>query len=176
MAEVAEDNFRMFCRAAEMALRWAAREIPEMARAAEKWKEDIENRIAKGVVSEEQAYHEQMSLDSRVLDIHMQKAEERGVLTHDQALDIKERLTELNGAKGLSQSREASFELRGILDQFKEADRAFKKGTPVKTAYKDIAKAPKIALDRRMQFFNNIEQSLKRMQDRLREDIMERVR
>lgn len=176
MSETAEEEFRYFMKALELTARWVAREAPEFVRAAEKWEQDIVNRMESGLVSEEQAYHDQMKLDSRVLDIHMQKAEERGVLTHDQALDIKERLEELKGAKGITNSREASFELRGILDQFKDADRAFKKGTPVKTAYKDIANAPKNAFDRRKMVFNNIEQALKRMQDKLREVVAERER
>ena len=176
MSEPAEENYRMFIRACEMTLRWAAREIPELYRAAQKWEQDIAKRMENGLVSEEQAYHDQMSLDSKLIDIHMQKAEERGVLTHDQALDIKERLEELRGVKGVTNSREASFELRGILDQFKEADRAVKLGKPPRMAYKDINKAPKVAMDRRMQFFKSIEQSLKRVQDQLREAVAERVR
>ena len=176
MSETAEEEFRYFMKALEGTARWVAREAPEFARAAEKWKQDIVNRMESGLVSEEQAYHDQMKLDSRVLDIHMQKAEDRGVLTHDQALDIKERLEELKGAKGIIESREASFELRGILDQFKEADRSVKKRIPCKIAYKDIHKAHKIAFDRRKQFFKSIDQSLKRMQDRLRENVLERVR
>lgn len=176
MAEVAEENFKMFCRAAEMAIKWTAREVPEIARAAKKWEEDIEKRIAAGLASEEQAYRDQMNLDAKILDVHLQKAEERGVLSRDQVLDFKEHMEKLKAAKGITECRGASFELRDILNQFKEADRAVKLGKPPKTAYRDIAKARKIALDRRIKLFNNIDQALKRTQDQLREAVAERVR
>ena len=154
--QAAQENYERFKRAAIMAAKLTARASIYLAREAEKWTQDIEKRMASGLVSEEQAYHDQMKLDSKLLDIHMQKAEERGVLTHDQVLDIKERVEELRGAKGVTGSREASFELRGILDQFKEADRSVKLGKPPKAAYKDIGKSLDIAMNRRQQFFKSI--------------------
>ena len=177
MAEdVAEKNFHLLLRAARLAAREIERYSVEAARAARRWAKDIEKRTANGLVSEEQAYREKMDLESKILNIHIEKAQERGMLSPEDAMDLKEHIETLKGAKGLQNSREASYELSHILEQYKNADFKTRQGVPAKDAYKGIKDAPLNAVNARKVFFNSLEQIVKKLQDQIREQVAERVR
>ncbi len=172
----AEWQFQMWIRATEKAIKYTFKGMEYAIKEAQQWMQEIEKRCSDGLISEEKAYHEQMDLDSRVLDFQIKRAEERGILSRDDVLDLKAHMEELKGAKGVTASRQASFEMRDILNQYKKASLQLQKGVPAKLAYKDIKKAPAIAKTKALNFCKSIEQSLKRMQDQLREAAAERVR
>lgn len=171
-----DEVFRLYMRAGEKAARMTFKATSYAIKETQKWLNDIEKRCKNSLITEEQAYREQMDLDSRILDLHLQKAQQRGVLSADEVLDVKEEIEKLKAVKGVNDCRESSYIVRDILNRYKKADMLYKSGTPLKEAFKDIKKAPMKARIRAQKFFKEVMQVAQRMQTQLREAAAERCR
>ncbi len=174
--EVAEENFKGFLQAAEYVVEELARDIPELSKALKEWVNEHEKDVGKSLAEQEQRLMKDINLDSRIIDIHLQKAELNGSLTPDQVLDVKMRLAELQSTDGIGELRRAAFEINQIRRQFDVADRAVKQGVPVNNAYANADKFVDLAQTRTMQVFGSIERRIEQMRDRAMKNIAQRAR
>lgn len=163
--DVAKENLERTERWAEKAAVICAKATVEFAG----WGKEIVERLQAGAKSEEAVYHDKMDLDFMQLNAHVYKAQERGILSQDDVAELNILLRSLRSSEGLENSREACMQLHGILESYITADMKFRRGMPVKDAYRDIKKCPGMSLTQARKIISEIADALKRVQDKLRE-------